>query len=226
MFRVSKLVGQIDKLPDWVSRTSSREMQSALDNGCRNLVRTMIVRDVIYSALVASTQSNLSKQGKRSTFSIRPSPDLKRIDIEIPLEETSDGVRLPGKVFPAERDSMRQAIFYHMPALMNFLGPSLGDFRDEEADYQNIFNRYVKPTLRCLHIVDFVHGEFLAAHPESLERNISVDQILMRKAAWAENLSMSVTKNAATAVAVSRMLRIPSCDCSLVHIRRNSALLE
>lgn len=45
MFRISKLIGSLDRLPEWVASFKAESMQRNLDSGLRNLTRAFLIRD-------------------------------------------------------------------------------------------------------------------------------------------------------------------------------------
>lgn len=217
IFRISRRMGYINELPAWAKAIPSRNLQGILDTGYARLMRTMAIRDVIYSALVRNTQQKEAKTGERTTFSLNLSPDLKSMRIEIPIESTEKGTRFVGGIPDSAPASLRQTILYHLPGLRPHLGPATSELRDDEIDYQNIYNRYLISTLKILPIVNLVKIHIDEHYKESEQRNIAIDQILMRKAIWAADLSKTFRDSIGHAVHVSRLLGLPSCACSLVQ---------
>jgi len=126
---------------------------------------------------------------------------------------------LCGKIPEHGRSSLRAAIKYHSPALSTFMGPSpRREGIDEEYFYQNTLARFVRPTLQISHILQEVWEAVVKYQDESIERRIPIDQILMRKADWAEDIHVKAAKNEGMAIFNMRELGIPSCSCKLVHL--------
>ena len=211
--------GHISQLPAWVGELKIERMWERLATGNRYLMRSLVVRDLINSALMQKAQSDRAKRGERSTFTILFSPDLQRMKIEIPVKETESGILLSGGTSEDTWSSLRRTIKEHAPALAEFIGPSPRiEGADEEYFYQNTLTRLVKPTLRIFHILQFVWEVIIRFQDESLERRLPIDQILMRKADWAKDLYAMTLKYEGTAIFDARELGIPSCSCKLIHL--------
>jgi len=218
IFRVSKLQGRIEVLPEWVANFRHSSMLDILSSGLRNLSRSFTIREIIHSALIMKEQNDRKLRGEKATFTLGYRPDLSAVDLEIPLEQTVEGYVLAGKIPDTELASLRAAILHHRPALARFSGPATTiDGRDEEYDYQNAYNRHVRPALFAQHIVQVVWeaaGEFL---DESIEREISIDQILMRKAEWARDIHTTTNKYLAGQIFMARNLGVKCCWCEMTR---------
>jgi hypothetical protein len=182
-------------------------------------MRSFVIRDIIYSALITKSQNDASKRGQAVTFSMNFSPDLTKVAIEIPVQQTESATLLIGKIPEQKRSSLRAAIEKHRPALASYMGVSPRiDGHDEEYFYQNTLNRFVRPTLCTAHILQVVWEAAVKYQDEAAERQLPIDQILMRKATWAENIDKKTEVNAGMAIFDMRELGIESCSCKLVHI--------
>lgn len=219
MFRVSQWIGETERLPSWVAEIKIERMWATLCTGHHNLLRSFVVRDLISAALITKMQSNTAAKDDLSTFAIGFSPDLKSIKIDIPLEETPNGYRLCGKTPPGGRASLRAAIGKHRDAFAEFIGISPRvEGPDEEYFYQNTLTRFVKPTLQSYHILQVVWEAANEYERESEERRLPIDQILMRKAVWANDIHLTAESHADWAIFYMREFGIPSCSCKLIHI--------
>lgn len=218
MFRVAKLIGNIKNLPPWVARMKMETMQGHLLTGSRNLYRAITIRDVINSALVMKSQYDTRVNGRKSTFNLNYSPNLRKISIDIPFEETVSGYILSGRIPDTRLASLRAAILYHRQALMPFQGPALNlDGHDPELDYQNLYNRHVRPALFAQHIVQVVWEAASDCLREAAERGMAIDQLLMRKAVWATDIHRSTARRMGVALLAMRELGVPSCECAMVR---------
>jgi hypothetical protein len=218
IFRVAKLVGKTEKLPAWIAEIKVESMERHLFTGSRNLHRAFAIRDIINSAVTMKIQHNDKLKGRKSTFLLNYSPDLKSMSIKIPLEDTVSGYILSGCVPDTKIASLRAAILYHRPALARFEGPAVkSDGRDSELDYQNVYNRHVRPAMFAQHIVQEVWERATDYLDESLERGLPIDQILMRKAVWATDIHRKTAKGMGAAILTMRELGVPSCACSMVQ---------
>jgi hypothetical protein len=218
IMRVSKLIGDLEGLPPWVASLRTTSMQGLLNSGLRNLERAFTIRDLISSALIMKNQHELHKKGKMATFTMNFRPDLSGLNLEIPLERTVAGYILAGKIPDTHLSSLRAAILYHRPALAKYEGPAVkADGRDEEYDYQNVYTRHVKPALYAQHIVQIVWEAATQYLDESRDRNIAIDQILMRKAEWARNIHLKTQEYMPNYIHVTRELGVPSCWCEMLR---------
>lgn len=219
-FRAAKWTGRIDRLPRSATKLKIERMWDRLGSGNRNLLRSFLIRDLIHSVIFAKTQNEKSKRGELSTFTLSFSPDLHNFVIKIPIDRDEAGNHiLCGEVPAYERSSLRAAIRKHSPALSYFAGPSPRiEGPDEELFYQNTLNRYVRPTLQALHILQVVWEAAIKFREEAIERGLPIDQILIRKADWAKDLHARTLGYERIAIFDMRELGIPSCSCRLVHI--------
>ena len=219
MFRVSQWVGDLQELPSWVHEVKAKSMRVRLSTGHDRLIRSFVVRDLISSALTIKTQNYAAKRGELSTFTIQYSADLKGVKIEIPVKQTEVGVLLTGKVLSKSRNSLRDAVKRHKAALLPFAGLSPRiEGLDDEGFYQNSLNRIIRPTLQVSHILQIVWEAANRYRKESNERGLPIDQILMRKATWAEDIYERANQNAPIAILNMRELGISTCNCKLVHL--------
>jgi hypothetical protein len=194
-------------------------MWDRLWTGHRNLMRSFVVRDLIYSALLTKSQSDRAKKGELSTFTLRFSPDLRKMQFEMPIKETADGALLCGKIPEDNWSSLRKTIKEHASALSDFMGPSPRiEGTDEEYFYQNTLTRLVKPTLQTAHILQVVWGAATKFQDEATKRRLPIDQILMRKGDWARDIHIRAAACEGMAIFETRELGIPSCSCKLVHL--------
>jgi hypothetical protein len=218
MFRISKLVGKLDRLPEWVSDFKAESMQRNLDTGLRNLSRAFVVRDLIHSAENMQSQLEKQKRGEKVTFTMNYKRDLSGFELEMPLMKVAEGYVLSGKIPETKLASLRAAILYHRPALQRFEGPGTkSEERDQNYDYQNTYNRYVRPALSVQHIVQVVWEVAIKYSKEASHRKLPIDQILMRKAEWADKIHIKTAAKAPGAVYGMKSLGIPSCWCALTH---------
>jgi hypothetical protein len=218
MMRVSKLIGDLETLPPWVAKLRAGSMQSLLNSGARNLERAFTIRDLINSAIIMKTQNDLYKKKQKATFTMNFRPDLSGLELEIPFEKTVAGYILAGKIPNTQLASLRAAILYHRPALSRYEGPAVNpEGRDDEFDYQNTYIRYVRPALYAQHITQIVWESATRYLDESLERKISIDQILMRKAEWARDIHIKTAECMPTYVFTMRELGVPSCWCEMIR---------
>jgi hypothetical protein len=218
IMRVSKLMGDLETLPPWAANLRATSMQGLLNSGLRNLWRAFTIRDLISSALIMKNQNDLHKKGERSTFTMNFKPDLSGLDLEIPIEKTVAGYILAGKIPDTHLSSLRAAILYHRPALARFEGPAVKeDGHDKEYDYQNVYTRHVKPALYAQHIVQIVWEAATQHIEESRDRNIPIDQILMRKAEWARDIHLRTREYMPSYIHVTRDLGVPSCWCEMLR---------
>jgi hypothetical protein len=224
--RIEKMQGYADRLPEWAKNVKPRNMQSTLDTGVNHLRRSLVIRSVIFSALFDSIQNRNAKSKMEQSFSFNFNADLVELKMEFPLEKTGDHYRHVGKIPNTVRGSLWQSVMYHLPAIRDHMGiQSSTRPRDDVVDCQNIFKRYINPVFSVLPILNIVWQEIEKSHDESIERNIAIDQILMRHAVWAKDLSKNTTSGAATMIHVIRQLGIPFCDCRLVHLREPECVL-
>lgn len=216
--RDSRKIGSLAGLPAWAKSMRSQSMESLLETGHRNLMRAITVRNLIISAHSMRIQLDQRIRGERLTFTTQFSPDLQQMKIEIPLENTINGYILSGRVPDTKLASLRAAILYHRPALSKFEGPPTKlDGRDSEADYQNAYTRYVRPALFVQHIVDVVWAEIIKNHEKVAERAITMDDLLMRRPEWAENIHIISNQGLWSAISKMRHLGVPSCWCAMVR---------
>lgn len=219
MFRVSQWVGELEQLPPWAAELKAEHMRERLATGHDRLIRSFVIRDLISSALTIKLQNDAAVRGDHSTFLLQYSSDLKNVKIEIPLKKEEGGYRLIGKAPSKQRASLREAVTRHKQALMPFAGISPRiEGLDDEYFYQNALNRFIKPTLQISHILQVVWEAATKYRREAEQRKLPIDQILMRKATWAENIDVRAAQVAATAIFNMRELGINSCSCKLVHI--------
>lgn len=218
-FRVAQWTGLLDQLPPWVRDLKAERMWDRLRTGHRNLMRSFVVRDLIYSAVLTKSQSDRAKNAELSTFTLQFSPDLRKMQFEMPIKETEDGVQLCGKIPQDNWSSLRKAIKEHASALSEFMGPSPRiEGPDEEYFYQNTLTRFVKPTLQTAHILQVVWEAATRFQDEAMERRLPIDQILMRKAEWAKDIHIRAAAGEGMVIFETRELGIPSCSCKLVHL--------
>ena len=157
-------------------------------------------------------------RGERQTFTIQYSPDLRSMSVEIPLERTVNGYILSGKIPDTRLSTLRAAILYHRPAFEVYAGPATSrDSHDQEYSYQNTYTRYVRPALNAQHIVQVVWQLAIQYAKESNERDLPIDQILMRKAEWARDIHVTTGEHLPAAVLTMRRLGVPSCWCEMVR---------
>jgi hypothetical protein len=219
IIRASQWAGQLDQLPAWVHELKTNRMWERLATGHRYLMRSFVVRDLVYSALLDKAQNNFAERDERSTFSITFTPDLQKLTFQLPFQVLSDGYVLCGKIPEKRKVSLRSAIRRYRSALAEFEGPSPRiEGSDEELFYQNTLTRLVKPTLQVAHILQVVWEAASRFSDESNERGLPIDQILMRKAVWAEDLAEKVASRAAMAIFEMRELGIPGCSCKLIQL--------
>jgi hypothetical protein len=217
--RAAKWTDREDHLPPWARDLKIERMWDRLNTGHRNLVRSFVVRDLINSALITKMQSDQAKAGERSTFTVEYSADLRTTKIEIPIENTPQGTLLAGKIPQDGRSSLRSAIEKHTPALSEFMGTSPRiEGADPEYFYQNTLTRLVRPTMTIAHILQIVWQAAVKFQKEANDRKLPIDQILMRKAIWAEDIHIPAAKNEGMAILNMRELGIVSCACKLVHL--------
>jgi hypothetical protein len=219
IIRASQWVGELDQLPVWVHELKTNSMWKRLATGHRFLMRSFVVRDLVYAALLDRAQNNFAERNERSTFSISFTPDLRKLTFQLPFQVISDGFTLCGKIPERQKVSLRSSIRRYRPALAEFEGPSPSiEGSDEELFYQNTLTRLVKPTLLVAHILQVVWEAASRFSDESRERGLPIDQVLMRKAVWAEDLAAKAASRAATAIFDMRELGIPACSCKLIHL--------
>ncbi|WP_333829274.1 hypothetical protein [Pararhodobacter sp.] len=218
IIRISRNLGEVDSLPQWAKDMRVESMERNLSTGYRNLMRALTIRDVINSALTMKAQHNQHRLGEKMTFTIQYSPDTQSVNIKIPLKPTVSGYILSGRIPDTKLASLRAAILYHQPALQKFQGPAVNaDGRDPEADYQNTYNRYVRPALFAQHIVQVVWDQITDAEQEATERGMPVDELLMRKPDWATNIHSTTGQGLGSAIYDMRQLGISSCWCEMVR---------
>lgn len=219
IFRASQWVGELKHLPSWTKEIKAEAMWDRLSTGHERLIRSFVVRDLISSALAIQTQNYAAERGELSTFTIQYSADLKSVKIKIPVKQTETGVMLTGKILSKSRNSLREAVKRHRAALLPFAGPSPRiEGLDDEGFYQNSLNRLIRPTLQVSHIHQIVWEAANRYRKESDERSLPIDQILMRKANWADDMYRKANQNELTAILNMRELGIAGCSCKLVHL--------
>lgn len=217
--RASQWAGQLDQLPAWVHEIKTNRMWERLATGHRCLMRSFVVRDLVYATLFDKAQNKLAGRDERSTFSASFAPDLAKLILQFPFQMTLSGYTLCGKIPEKRKGSLRSAIRRYRPALAEFEGPSPRiEGSDEELFYQNTLTRLVKPTLRAAHILQVVWEAAIRFSDESSQRGLPIDQILTRKAVWAENLAEAAASRAAMAIFEMRELGFPGCSCKLIQL--------
>jgi len=218
IIRISRNLGDLDHLPLWAKDMRVESMERHLSTGYRNLMRALTIRDLINSAMTMKALHDQHRFGERVTFTMQYSPDLQSVTIDIPFTQTVSGRILSGRIPDTELASLRAAILYHQPALQKFQGPAVkADGRDSEGDYQNAYNRYVRPALFAQHIVQVVWDQVTDAVEEATEREISVDELLMRQPDWATNIHSKTSQGLGSAIYDMRQLGVPSCWCEMVR---------
>lgn len=216
--RTSRLMDEVDSLPPWVTNIRVDSMERHLSTGRWNLMRALTIRDLINSAVVMKSQHNHHLNGEKTTFTMQYLPDLSGMNIKVPIEKTVSGYILSGCIPDTKLASLRAAILYHRPALERFQGPAVTeDGPDSEGDYQNVYNRHVRPALFAQHIVQVVWEQTMNFLDEANERDIAIDQILMRKAEWASDIQIKTAKGLGTAIFRMRQLGVSSCWCEMVR---------
>jgi len=216
--RISKSLGDMDELPQWAKEMRVESMQRHLSTGYRNLMRALTIRDLINSAQTMKAQLDQHRLGETVTFTLRYSPDLESVKIDIPLTPTVSGYILSGRVPDTKLASLRAAILYHQPALQKFQGPAVKtDGRDSEVDYQNVYNRYVRPALFAQHIVQVVWEQITDSIEQASERGLSVDELLMRQPEWAIDIHTKTAQGLGSAIYGMRLLGVSSCWCEMVR---------
>lgn len=218
IIRTSRNLGEVDSLPQWAKDMRVESMERNLSTGYRNLMRALTTRDIINSALMMKSQHDQYRRGERMTFTIHYSPDTQSVSIKIPIKPTVSGYILSGRIPDTKLASLRAAILYHQPALQKFQGPAVNaDGRDPEGDYQNAYNRYVRPALFAQHIVQVVWEQVTDAVEEATERGMPVDELLMRQPDWATNIHSRTGQCLGSAIYDMRLLGISSCWCEMVR---------
>ncbi len=218
MFRVSQWVGELDELPPLARKIKAEWMWDRLETGHENLMRSFVIRDLISSALNIKTQNDAAARGERTTFSLQYSADLQSVKIEIPVQSRDGKLQLVGKMPSKSRASLREAVKKHKIALLPFAGVSPRiEGLDEEYFYQNTLNRFIRPTLQTGHILQIVWEAATKFRNEGAKRKLPIDQILMRKAVWADNIQRRAADNAGVAILNMRELGVGACACKLVH---------
>jgi|GEM_PF-5087642 len=218
ILRILKRTGEVDGLPDWVKDIRSGSMEAHLASGRRNLMRAFTIRDLINSAVTMKAQHDQQKRGEIATFQLRHSPDLDTLGISLPMEKTVSGYILSGRVPDTDLASLRAAILYHRPALERFSGPAvIVDGRDPEGDYQNAYTRHVRPALFAQHIVQLVWEQAIGSLGEAEERDLSIDELLMRQPEWALDIHTRTSEKMGTAIFNLRELGVATCACAMVQ---------
>lgn len=216
--RYSKQLGRIDRLPVWAKEMRSEAMERLLLSGHRNLMKAFTIRDLINSAQIMQMQRNDRLQGRRSTFAMHYSEDLSGIEINVPIEKTADGYILSGSIPDTKLASLRAAILYHQAALRPFQGPAVtADGRDQEYDYQNVYTRSIRPALFAQHIVQVVWEAATDLADEAVERDISIDEILMLKPEWASDIYSKTNSGIGLAIHNTRNLGVACCWCEMLR---------
>lgn len=188
LFRVSQLRGDIERLPPWVATLKFERMVDRLRTGNRCLLRALLTRNLILSVLLSRIQHSSHTSEERSLLSARFSDDLELMELSLFAQETPKGFLLAGRVPEDAASSVRQAMIRHKTALQKFAAPERTKEPDEEDFYRNMLKREVRPALRVAHITQLVWEAANKYRREYLEREIQLDQLLMRKAAWADDL--------------------------------------
>src|SRR5262249_38925370 len=158
-------------------------------------------------------ENERAKSGTKQTFSMTFSPDFSRMELTIPIGETSDGKHYPlvGAVPVEQRSSLRAAILRHRRAF----GVGSGD---ENADYMNIRTRVLAPLFPLLSLAMVVQESFVAKAREAEERKLTRDEILLFQPEWAHNLSEKVYERQGQAIWFLRKLGRPICSCRMLQI--------
>lgn len=216
--RISRNSGDMDSLPLWAKKMRVESMERHLSKGYRSLMRALTIRDLINSALIMKAQHDQHRRGDKVTFTTQYSPDLKSMTINFPLKPIVSSYILTGRIPDTNLASLRAAILYHRSALQEFQGPAVKeDGRDIEGDYQNSYNRHVRPALFAQHIVQVVWNQVIDMVEEAKQRGTSVDELLMRQPDWAANIHSKTDQGLGLAIHSMRQLGIPSCWCEMVR---------
>ena len=129
--RLSRSSGRLHSLPPWARTMRAESMKRHLSTGYRNLMRALTIRDLINSAQNMKFHHEQKIRGELTTFTSHYSPDLQKMQIQIPVEATVSGYIMTGRVPDTKLASLRAAILYHQPALQLFQGPAVKeDSRD------------------------------------------------------------------------------------------------
>jgi hypothetical protein len=219
MVRVALWNGKVDRLFDWARDIKAEDMRERLRAGHRQLIRHLCVREIIASALSNRVLTRSFRENGAIAFQIKYAPDFSTMAFQFTTRRTDDGLVLGGGSPKPQLKSLREAIRYHAPALMKFEGPSPRlEGTDEEARYQNAMNRLIRPALRTWHIRQVVWEAATELLQESDDREIPIDQLLVRQPEWATQIHQESEKRVPMLLLVIQELGLSIKPVELVRL--------
>lgn len=227
MFRGAKALNKIQHLPPWIADIKTQQMKNRFGAGVYRLHYRLTSYLALLDAEMAEIERQHLRDGVIPGFTVRYSEDFSRIGItfqsytEQILPELWRSARRGGDasrkkdIFPsatpgAISSSLQAAILRHRKAFHATYG-------DSDVVYRNIYNRHMKPTFPVFHIMEVLHGAMKMSVRPNEERVKDPIQRLLLNPVWADEAPAIIAKRASWAVHRLRMLKIPICDCRLVH---------
>jgi hypothetical protein len=213
MFRLSRSIGKVQRMPTWVSDLRTETMRGRIGRGERRLSYRLAVMQVVFEAANRAEERRARLAGEKRTFALRFSPDFRQLVLDIPVRMTPDGSKyeMIGSVPETRQSSLRAAIIDHREAF----GKGAGD---PQVEYANIHHTYFRPTLPMFGLLLVVWEALMAKAREASERKLTPTEILMRQPEWAAELPRKVRERQGMALRLLHDIGVSSCSCWMLEI--------